>query len=150
MAHSKKNKFNKFYMDVCMHVSKLSYCNRKKVGCIIVKKNNIISYGYNGTVAGTCNDCEDQKNVTLKHVIHAELNAIIKASKIGSNIKNSTMYLTLSPCIECSKLIVQSGIKKVIYLEEYNDNSGILFLKKYIKIKQIDPNKTVRRNLHCG
>lgn len=146
----KKKKFDLFYTKISILVSTLSYCKRKKVGCVIVKNNNIVSFGYNGTPTGENNKCECNKNITKKNVIHAELNAIIKASKNNVNINKSTMYITLSPCIYCAKLILQSGVKKVFYVEKYHLKDGIKLLKKHIKIKQIDPNQTIRSNLHCG
>lgn len=144
MERLKKKKFNLFYINIAKLVSTLSYCKRKKVGCIIVKKNNIVSFGYNGTPTGEKNKCECNKNVTKKNVIHAELNGIIKASKNNVNINNSTMYITLSPCVYCAKLILQSGVKKVFYIEKYHIKDGIKLLKKHIKVKKIEANKKVR------
>lgn len=140
MERLKKKKFNFFYINIAKLVSTLSYCKRKKVGCVIVKNNNIVSFGYNGTPTGENNKCECNKNITKKNVIHAELNAIIKASKNNVNINNATMYVTLSPCVYCAKLILQSGVREVFYIEKYRTKDGIKLLKKHIKIKQIESN----------
>lgn len=123
-----KNK-DKFYLNLAKQISNASYCKRAKVGAIIVKDDNIISFGYNGTISGFENKCEC-KNKTKKDVLHAESNAIAKCSKSLYSSINSTLYVTLSPCFECAKLIIQSGIKNVIYSENYRDLSGIKLLKK--------------------
>lgn len=123
------NKFDKLYMDIVIRVSQMSYSNRSKVGCVIVKDNNIISFGWNGTPNGFDNNCEDKNNTTIPEVIHSEENAICKAARAGISIIESTMYLTLSPCFNCSKLIIQSGIRRVVYLEEYRNIESIDFLK---------------------
>ena len=114
----------------------MSYCSRSKVGAVLEKNGNIISFGYNGTPKGMDNCCEDKNNVTFPHVIHAESNAILKAGKSGHSTRYGTLYLTLSPCLDCSKLILQSEIKRVVYLEEYRDRSGIDFLKKFITVEK--------------
>ena len=100
------NKLDKVFINIAKETSTLSHCVRSKVGAVLVKDGNIISFGYNGTPAGMPNDCEED-NVTFPHVIHAESNAIIKAAKTGSAVDGSTLYLTLSPCLDCSKLILQ-------------------------------------------
>jgi dCMP deaminase len=102
-----------------------------------VKDGNVISFGYNGTPAGMDNGCEEN-NVTKDEVIHAEMNAILKAAKSGNAVDGSTLYLSLSPCKNCCKLIVQSGIKRVVYLEEYRDLSPIEFLSKFIQVEKYD------------
>lgn len=117
--------FNKVYMTIAYQIAELSRCNRAKVGALIVNDKNIVSYGFNGTPEGFCNDCEDN-NITKDEVIHAETNAILKA---GIKAKGSTLYVTLSPCLQCCKLIKQSGIKKVYYLNEYTDLNGLEKLK---------------------
>jgi dCMP deaminase len=117
--------FNKVYMTIAYQIAELSRCNRAKVGALIVNDKNIVSYGFNGTPEGFCNDCEDN-NITKDEVIHAETNAILKA---GIKAKGSTLYVTLSPCLQCCKLIKQSGIKKVYYLNEYRDLNGLEKLK---------------------
>ena len=108
----------------------LSYCKRRKVGALIVKDRMIISDGYNGTPSGFENICEDDDNYTKWYVLHAEANAIMKVAASTQSTNGATLYITLSPCKECSKLIHQSGIKRVVYCEEYKDTSGLDFLKK--------------------
>ena len=109
---------------------KLSYCKRRQVGAIIVKNRMIISDGYNGTPTGFENVCEDEKNYTKWYVLHAEANAILKVASSTQSCDGATLYVTLSPCRECSKLIHQSGISRVVYSEAYKDLSGVEFLKK--------------------
>lgn len=129
---------NDFYSEIVKVISKRSYSKRKQVGAIAVKDNNIIAFSFNGTPAGMDNCCEDINNITKPEVLHAELNLICKCAKAGISIDNATMYITLSPCIECAKLILQCGIKEVFYIEEYRDVSGIIFLQNNnIKISQI-------------
>lgn len=111
--------------------AKLSYCERRKVGAIIVKDRMIISDGYNGTPSGFENCCEDEDGKTQWYVLHAEANAILKLASSTQSAKGATLYLTLSPCKECSKLILQSGIKKIVYIDDYSDNDGINFLKSH-------------------
>lgn len=130
----KKKRLNRVYLNMAIEVSSLSHCTRAKVGAILLKDNNIIGFGYNGTPTGMDNCCEDDQMNTKDHVIHAEMNAILKAASSGYAVNGSTLYLTLSPCKECSKLILQSGIKRVIYLEEYRDRSGIELLQQFISI----------------
>jgi dCMP deaminase len=110
--------------------AKLSYCKRRQVGALIVKNRMIISDGYNGTPTGFENICEDDENYTKWYVLHAEANAIMKVAASTQSSQGATLYVTLSPCRECSKLIFQSGIKRVVYHNEYKDSSGIKFLKK--------------------
>jgi len=131
MQDKKQLKYDKAYLRMAQEWAKLSYCDRKKVGAIIVKGNMIISDGYNGTPSGYKNCCEDEDGDTQWYVLHAEANAILKVAKSTQSAQNSTLYITLSPCKECSKLIIQSGIKRVIYKDEYKDTSGIDFLKTY-------------------
>ena len=109
---------------------KLSYCKRRQVGAIIVKNRMIISDGYNGTPTGFENVCEDEKNYTKWYVLHAEANAILKVASSTQSCDGATLYVTLSPCRECSKLIHQSGISRVVYSQAYKDLSGVEFLKK--------------------
>lgn len=123
------------FINIAKETSTLSHCVRSKVGAVLVKNGNIISFGYNGTPAGMDNTCE-KDNVTLSHVIHAECNAILKAAKTGNSVDNSTLYLTLSPCLDCSKLILQSGIKRVVYLNSYRNLEGVNFLKQFIQVEQ--------------
>jgi dCMP deaminase len=119
-----------FYIKIAKTISEASYCQRKKVGAIIVKNDNIIAIGYNGTISGFENICELSNGNTRPDVLHAESNAIAKCSKSENNSNGATMYVTLSPCYECSKIIIQSGIIRVVYLEQYRDLSGIDLLNK--------------------
>ena len=107
-----------------------SYCERRKVGALVVKDKMIISDGYNGTPSGFENVCEDENNITKPYVLHAEANAITKLARSSNNSDGSTLYVTAAPCIECSKLIIQSGIKRVVYAEKYRLEDGINLLKK--------------------
>ena len=107
-----------------------SYCKRRQVGAIVVKDNRIISDGYNGTPSGFENVCKDDGNVTKPYVLHAEANAITKLARSHNNSDGSTIYITASPCIECAKLIIQSGIKRVVYGENYRLDDGIQLLKR--------------------
>ena len=118
--------------------AKLSYCERKQVGALIVKDRMIISDGYNGTPSGFENRCEDDEGNTQWFVLHAEANAILKLARSTQSAKDATLYLTLSPCKECSKLILQAGIRKLVYLDDYKDNDGIAFLRNHgIEILQV-------------
>ena len=130
MKEIKLNKYDKAYLRLAKEWSKLSYCQRKQVGAIIVRDRMIISDGYNGTPSGFENCCEDENNLTHWYVLHAEANAILKVANSTQSCKDATLYITLSPCKECSKLIHQSGIKRVVYQEGYKDDSGLQFLLK--------------------
>lgn len=130
MNKKKLNKYDKAYLRIAKEWSRLSYCKRKQVGAIIVKDRMIISDGYNGTPSGFENCCEDENNLTKWYVLHAEANAILKVAGSTQSCEGATLYITLSPCKECSKLIHQSGIKRVVYHEGYKDDSGIQFLQK--------------------
>ena len=123
------NKYDVAYLKMALAWAKLSYCKRKQVGALIVKDRTIISDGYNGTPSGFENCCEDENNKTKWYVLHAEANAILKISRSTQSCEGATLYLTLSPCKECSKLIFQSGIKRVVYIQDYPDNEGLVFLK---------------------
>ena len=107
-----------------------SYCKRRQVGCLLVKDKMIISDGYNGTPTGFENDCETEDNVSKPYVLHAEANAITKVAKSGNSSDGSTLYVTDSPCIECAKLIIQAGIKRVLYAREYRLTDGIDLLRR--------------------
>ena len=109
---------------------KLSHCKRKQVGALIVKGRTIISDGYNGTPTGFENECEDEENQTKWYVLHAEANAILKVASSTQSCEGATLYITLSPCRECSKLVHQAGIRRVVYLNSYKDDSGLQFLAK--------------------
>jgi dCMP deaminase len=126
----KKLKYDLAYLRIASEWGKLSYCKRKQVGAIIVRDKMIISDGYNGTPSGFENCCEDEENLTKWYVLHAEANAILKVARSTQSCEGATLYITLSPCKECSKLIHQSGIKRVVYLNEYKDTSGVDFLRK--------------------
>ena len=118
----------------------LSHCERKKVGAIIVKNGMIISDGFNGTPTGFDNHCEDEEGYTKWYVLHAEANAILKVAKSTNSCEGATLYLTLSPCKDCAKLIHQSGIKRLVYIKEYKDSYGLKFLKKAgVELTQINP-----------
>jgi dCMP deaminase len=131
----KQKILDRVFINIAKETSTLSHCVRSKVGAVLVKDGNIISFGYNGTPAGMDNTCE-KDDVTLPHVIHAEVNAVLKAAKCGNSVDGSTLYLTLSPCLDCSKLILQSGIKRVVYLNVYRNTQGIDFLSQFIQVEQ--------------
>tara|TARA_B100001121_G_C18457921_1_gene511831 strand:- start:80 stop:517 length:438 start_codon:yes stop_codon:yes gene_type:complete len=130
MKKKKQEKYDKAYLRMALEWAKLSYCKRKKVGAIIVKENMIISDGYNGTPSGFDNECEDQDGNTFWYVLHAEANAILKTARSNHNCNGATLYLTLSPCKECSKLAHQAGIKRLVYIDKYKDTSGLHFLEE--------------------
>jgi dCMP deaminase len=130
MKEQKQLKYDIAYLRIATEWSKLSYCKRKQVGAIIVRDRMIISDGYNGTPSGFENCCEDEEGLTKWYVLHAEANAISKVARSTQTCENATLYITLSPCKECSKLIHQSGIKRVVYQNGYHDNTGLAFLEK--------------------
>ncbi len=130
MTLSKQKKYDIAYLKMAKEWAKLSYCHRRQVGALIVKDKMIISDGYNGTPTGFENVCEDEENKTKWYVLHAEANAIMKVAASTQSCEGATLYITLSPCRECSKLIFQSGIKRLVYIVEYKDKTGIDFLKK--------------------
>ena len=121
--------YHSTYIKMALVWASLSKSKRKKVGALVVKDGTIISDGYNGTPTGFPNDCEDIDGNTPWYVLHAEANAILKTARSTQDISGSTLYLTLSPCKDCSKLIIQSGIKRIVYLEDYRDLDGIKILK---------------------
>ena len=129
-SKAKQERYDKAYLRMADQWGQLSHCKRKQVGALIVKDSMIISDGYNGTPTGFDNCCEDESGKTNWYVLHAEANAIMKVAKSTNNSDGATLYITLSPCRECSKLILQSGIKRVVYLKSYKDNSGLEFLEK--------------------
>ena len=126
---SKENKYDKAYLKMAREWGNLSYCERRKVGALIVKNRMIISDGYNGTPTGMENICEDEENYTKWYVLHAEANAIMKVASSTQSCSGATLYVTLSPCKDCSKLIYQAGIVRVVYIDQYKDTTGIDFLK---------------------
>ncbi|MDC1186315.1 dCMP deaminase family protein [Crocinitomicaceae bacterium] len=139
MKEAKQKRYDLAYLRMAEQWADLSHCSRKKVGAIIVKDQMIISDGYNGTPAGFDNCCENDLGETHWYVLHAEANAILKVAKSTNNCKGATLYLTLSPCKDCSKLILQAGIKRVVFANTYKDCSGIDFLKEAnIELTQLD------------
>jgi len=164
---SKQSKLDQVFLNIAKEIANLSYCTRSKVGAVIVKDGNIISFGYNGMPKSMDNCCEDKmymafdagdwididtidevwplkddlgnyRLTTKSEVIHAESNAILKAAKNGTSVDGATLYLTLSPCIDCSKLILQSGIKRVVYLNDYRNLDGVNFIKQFIQVDKYD------------
>lgn len=135
----KQRRYDRAYLRMALTWSKLSHCNRKQVGAIIVKDGIIIADGYNGTPSGFDNCCEDDKGDTHWFVLHAEANAILKVARTNNSAVGATLYLSLSPCKECSKLIHQSGIKRVVFIQGYKDLSGVEFLKRAgVQVDQIE------------
>jgi dCMP deaminase len=130
MKKAKQQKYDRAYLRMAKEWGMLSSCKRKQVGAIIVKDRMIISDGYNGTPTGFENFCEDEDGYTKWYVLHAEANAILKVASSTQSCQGATLYITLSPCRECSKLIHQSGIKRVVYQIGYKDDSGLQFLEK--------------------
>ena len=126
----KQLRYDKAYMKMAEQWGILSHCKRKQVGALIVKERMIISDGYNGTPTGFENYCEDEEGYTKWYVLHAEANAILKVAGSTQSCQDATLYITLSPCKECSKLIHQAGIKRVVYLNAYKDISGLEFLER--------------------
>ncbi len=129
-ATKKQLRYDTAYMRMAMEWAQLSHCDRKKVGALIVKDRMIISDGYNGTPTGFENECEDEDHYTKWYVLHAEANAIMKVASSTQSCAGATLYITLSPCKECSKLIHQAGIKRVVYANAYKDSSGLDFLER--------------------
>ncbi len=139
MEATKQEKYDKAYLKMAKEWAQLSYCKRKQVGAIIVKDKMIISDGYNGTPSGFENCCEDESGETRWDVLHAEANAILKVARSTQSCDGATLYITLSPCKECSKLIHQSGIKRLVFQKKYRDISGVEFLEKAgVLVNQIE------------
>ena len=130
MPKQKQLRYDRAYLRIAQEWGKLSHCTRKQVGALIVKDRMIISDGYNGTPTGFENPCEDEEGYTKWYVLHAEANAILKVASSTQSCKGATLYITLSPCKECSKLIHQTGIVRVVYAKAYRDDSGLQFLEK--------------------
>jgi dCMP deaminase len=126
----KQNEFDKRYLEMAHIWAKNSYCQRRQVGALIVKEKMIISDGYNGTPSGFENVCEDETGKTKPYVLHAEANAITKVAKSSNSSEGSTLYVTSAPCMECSKLIIQAGIKRVVYSDDYRATEGIELLER--------------------
>ena len=138
MLKEKQEKYDKAYLKMAATWGQLSYCERKKVGALIVKDRMIISDGFNGTPSGYKNVCEDEEHFTKWYVLHAEANAILKVAASTQSCMGATLYITLSPCRDCSKLIHQAGIVRVVYAKTYKDSTGLEFLKKAgVKLKYV-------------
>lgn len=138
-SKEKQHKLDERYLRMARIWAENSYCKRRQVGALVVKDKMIISDGYNGTPSGFENVCEDENNVTKPYVLHAEANAITKLARSGNNSDGSTLYVTASPCIECAKLIIQAGIKRVVYGEQYRLDDGLKLLQRAgIEIMFID------------
>jgi len=143
MANIEKQKLlDQRYLRMAMIWAQNSYCRRRKVGALLVKEKMIISDGYNGTPSGFENCCEDENNQTRPYVLHAEANAITKVAKSNNSSDGATLYVTSSPCLECAKLIIQAGIKRVVFTENYRIEDGINLLKRAdIEVKQVELQK---------
>lgn len=141
-SEHKQELLDRRYMRMALIWAENSYCTRRQVGALIVKNKMIISDGYNGTPAGFENVCEDEHGLTKPYVLHAEANAITKIARSNNSSEGATMYVTASPCIECAKLIIQSGIKRVVYAEKYRLEDGLELLKRAnIEVIYINPNE---------
>ena len=141
MDEAKKAALDRRYARMALIWAENSYCERRKVGALVVKNNMIISDGYNGTPTGFENICEDENNTSKPYVLHAEANAITKLARSSNSSDGATLYVTASPCIECAKLIIQSGIKRVIYTEQYRLTDGVDLLKRAgIEVEYLDLN----------
>lgn len=139
MKKEKQHRYDVAYLRMAMEWGKLSHCKRRQVGALIVRDRMIISDGYNGTPSGFENFCEDEEGYTKWYVLHAEANAILKVAGSTQSCRGATLYITMSPCKDCSKLIHQSGINRVVYMEGYKDDSGLQFLEKAgVIIEQIE------------
>lgn len=146
---SKQTQFDKRYLEMARIWAKNSYCKRKQVGALIVKDRQIISDGYNGTPAGFDNICEDDQNVTIPYVLHAEANAITKVAKSNNSSQDATLYVTMSPCMECSKLIIQAGITRIVFAELYSKNEGLKLLKAAgVKVVHLPDQEARDKNRH--
>lgn len=141
--NEKQQTLDRRYIRMATIWAENSYCTRRQVGALIVKNQRIISDGYNGTPAGFENICEDENNVTKPYVLHAEANAITKIARSNNSSEGATLYVTASPCIECAKLIIQAGIKRVVYSEKYRLEDGLELLRKAnIEVEYINPKES--------
>ena len=141
-TENKKEIFDKRYMRMATIWAENSYCERRKVGALIVKDKMIISDGYTGTPSGFENICEDENNVTKPYVVHAEANSITTIARSTNNSEGATLYVTASPCIECAKLIIQAGIKRVVYANKYRLTEGIDLLERaHIEVIHLNPDE---------
>ena len=142
MSNNKQQTLDYRYLRMAKIWAENSYCKRRKVGALVVKEKMIISDGYNGTPSGFDNVCEDSRDLTLPYVLHAEANAITKLARSSNNSDGSTLYVTASPCIECAKLIIQAGIKRVVYAEKYRLEDGVALLQRAgIEVIYLNDNK---------
>ena len=142
MSNNKQQTLDYRYLRMDKIWAENSYCKRRKVGALVVKDKMIISDGYNGTPSGFDNVCEDSRDLTLPYVLHAEANAITKLARSSNNSDGSTLYVTASPCIECAKLIIQAGIKRVVYAEKYRLEDGVALLQRAgIEVIYLNDNK---------
>tara|TARA_E500000305_G_C3958396_1_gene205809 strand:- start:341 stop:781 length:441 start_codon:yes stop_codon:yes gene_type:complete len=128
MNEEKQRRYDELYLDIATRISNMSHDTDHKVGSVIVRDNNILAFGFNGMPSGMNNDCKNSNGSTKQEVIHAEANAICKLAKSTGSSEGATLYSTLSPCVECAKLIMQSGITRIIFRETYKDEAGILLL----------------------
>ena len=145
-SNEKQKRFDLRYLRMARIWAENSYCVRRQVGALVVKEGMIISDGYNGTPSGFENVCEDENNVTKPYVLHAEANAITKLARSSNNSEGSTIYITASPCIECAKLIIQAGIKRVVYGEKYRLTDGVNLLKRAgIEVIYLNPDDDERK-----
>lgn len=143
-SEDKLKKLDERYLRMALIWAENSYCQRRKVGALVVKDKMIISDGFNGTPSGFENVCEDENQVTRPYVLHAEANAITKLARSHNNSDEATLYVTASPCIECAKLIIQSGIKRVVYGEKYRLNDGIQLLERAgIEVEFLNMNEII-------
>ena len=139
ITKDKQHHLDQRYLRMARIWAENSYCQRRQVGALVVKDQRIISDGYNGTPSGFENQCEDEQGVTHPYVLHAEANAITKLARSSNNSDGATLYVTASPCIECAKLIIQAGIKRVVYGEKYRLDDGLNLLKKAnIKVEYLE------------
>jgi len=142
MSNNKQRTLDYRYLRMAKIWAENSYCKRRKVGALVVKDQMIISDGYNGTPSGFDNVCEDSRDLTFPYVLHAEANAITKLARSSNNSDGSTLYVTASPCIECAKLIIQAGIKRVVYAEKYRLEDGVALLQRAgIEVIYLNDNK---------
>jgi dCMP deaminase len=145
---TKQEQFDRRYLEMAQIWAKNSYCKRRQVGALIVQEKMIISDGYNGTPSGFENNCEDDDNRTKPYVLHAEANAITKVAKSNNSSEHATLYVTTSPCLECAKLIIQSGIKRVVFCDKYHNHDGLHLLERAgIEVVFIDFEKEKRDGL---
>jgi dCMP deaminase len=147
----KQLQFDRRYLEMAKIWAQNSYCKRRQVGALIVKDKMIISDGYNGTPSGFENNCEDEENKTKPYVLHAEANAITKVAKSNNSSENATLYITTSPCLECAKLIIQSGIRRVVFCDKYHKEDGLLLLQRAsIEILFIDLDSERKNEILSG